>query len=221
MKSALRLLAVTIQMAGFLVLVYCAFVFVHAQAFQAYAKWVFDRALGNRQSATQRYSESPVSLPWSSDRAVPELDSLIGRIEIPRLQLSTMILEGVGERQLQLGAGHVSETALPGETGNVVIAAHRDTFFRPLQNISKNDRIVLTTLDGSFQYIVESIQITDPDNTAALRPSAEPALTLVTCYPFTFVGSAPQRFIVRARKVGYEWQGIRSDPQVIEGRWPR
>ena len=221
MKSALRFLALTIQIAGALVLVYCAFVFVHAQAFQAYTKWLFDQALWNRQSAIQRYSESPVSLPLFSDRTVPELDSLIGRIEIPRLRLSTMILEGAAERQLKLGAGHVSGTALPGETGNVVIAAHRDTFFGPLRKISKNDQIVLTTLSGSFQYIVESVQITDPDNTAALQPSAEPALTLVTCYPFTFVGSAPQRFIVRARKVGYEGQGIRSDPQVIEGRWPR
>ena len=218
MKSTLQLLALTIQIAGVLVLGYCAFVFVQAQAFQAYAKWVFDQALGNSHPAIQRYSESPVSLPRSSDRTVPEIDSLIGRIEIPRLQLSTMILEGDGDRQLQLGAGHVSGTAFPGETGNVVIAAHRDTFFRPLQRISKKDHIVLTTLGGTFQYIVESVQIANPDNTAALRPSVEPTLTLVTCYPFTYVGAAPKRFIVQARKAGSNWKDIPPGSGVIASR---
>ncbi len=124
---------------------------------------------------------------------------MVGRIEIPRLNLSTMILEGDGERQLRLGAGHVPGTVLPGEAGKVVIAAHRDTFFRPLRNIAKNDEIVLITLAGSFRYVVESVEITDPNNTAVLEATAEPTLTLVTCYPFSFVGSAPQRFIVHAR----------------------
>ena len=129
-----------------------------------------------------------------------------------------MILEGDEERQLQLGAGHIPGTALPGEAGNVVIAAHRDTFFRPLQGISKNDQIVLITLGGSFQYRVESVEITDSDNTVLLRPSAEPTLTLVTCYPFTFIGSAPQRFIVRARRVGYDLPEVTPDLPVSERR---
>jgi sortase A len=94
--------------------------------------------------------------------------------------------------------GHIPGTALPGEDGNIVLAAHRDTFFRPLRNIQKGDEIALTTLSGAYRYRVESIQIVGPDDVGVLSPTKQPTLTLVTCYPFYFVGSAPKRFIVRA-----------------------
>ena len=118
MKSPIRFLPYAFQGAGALILGYAFFLFVQAQAFQAREKLEFGRAIKSTPPSEQ-----------SGDReSTPKLDSVIGRIEIPRLHLSTMILEGDGERQLELGAGHVPGTALPGEPANVVIAAHRDTF---------------------------------------------------------------------------------------------
>ena len=212
MKAVVRFLARALQIGGALALVYAAIVFARAQGFQTYEQWLFNRSLMNDQLANDQLADVP-----SSERATlnslnsgasdlptpkipaPKIGSVIGRIEIPSLNLSTMILEGDGERQLRLGAGHLPGTVLPGERGNVVIAAHRDTFFRPLRKISRNDEITLTTLSGSFRYVVESVEITNPQNTAILQASAKPELSLVTCYPFYLVGSAPDRFIVHAR----------------------
>jgi sortase A len=122
-------------------------------------------------------------------------------MEIPRLPLSVVVIEGTGATTLQRAAGHIPGTALPGESGNIGIAGHRDTFFRPLKDLRINDEIRLTTLNGIFQYEVESITIVEPDNIGVLAPSAGNVLTLVSCYPFSFVGPAPKRWIVRARQV--------------------
>ncbi|MFY9822415.1 MAG: class D sortase [Thermoanaerobaculia bacterium] len=124
--------------------------------------------------------------------------SLFGRIAIPRLDVSTIVLEGVDGTTLRRGAGHIPETALPGDHGNVGIAAHRDSFFRALKDIRKNDIVRLETLEGTFRYKVDWTRIVTPDETSVLDYTGDPALTLVTCYPFYYVGSAPQRFIVRA-----------------------
>jgi sortase A len=91
---------------------------------------------------------------------------------------------------------------MPGQSGNVALTAHRDTFFRPLRNIHLNDIIVLTTLQGEYRFRVVSTRVVSPDDAAVLSPSESEILTLVTCYPFYFVGSAPNRFIVRAERVG-------------------
>jgi LPXTG-site transpeptidase (sortase) family protein len=128
--------------------------------------------------------------------------SAIGLLEVPRLGLSVIVLEGTDEHTLQLGAGHIENTALPGELGNLGIAGHRDTFFRPLKDIRQNDRITMTTLSGSFDYRVQCTQIVKPTDTRVLAPSSSLSLTLVTCYPFYFVGAAPERFIVRAIETG-------------------
>lgn len=203
MKLAMHVAARVIQITGALALGYSAFFYVQAEGFQAYEKWVFDRGLMIRHLAANAAGESGSLNVYRDARKppAPKIDSVIGRIDIPSLDLSTMILEGDGERQFRLGAGHVPGTGLPGEAGNVVIAGHRDSFFRPLGRISRNDAIVLTTLAGSFWYVVESVEITGPGNVAVMKASAEPTLTLVTCYPFSFVGSAPERFIVHARKL--------------------
>ena len=95
--------------------------------------------------------------------------------------------------------GHVPGTALPGENGNVGIAGHRDTFFRELRNVKPEDRISLTTARGTFEYFVEYARIVKPEDVEVLAPTEEPLLTLVTCYPFYYVGAAPERYIVRAR----------------------
>ncbi len=132
----------------------------------------------------------------------PKMHDVIGRLEIPRLNVSTVVIEGDDNHVLRLGAGHVPGTALPGADGNVGIAAHRDTFFRPLRNIAADDRITLKTAHGEYHYVVDSTQIVRPDDVAVLRATARPELTLVTCYPFYYVGSAPLRFVVHARQTG-------------------
>jgi len=131
-----------------------------------------------------------------------EPGGLVGRISVPRLGVSAIVLEGVDKKSLRRGAGHIPATALPGEEeGNVGIAAHRDSFFRGLKDIQEDDTIELTTLDGTFRYQVEWTKIVKPADVSVLEPTDEPALTLVTCYPFYFVGSAPERFIVRAHRI--------------------
>ena len=134
-----------------------------------------------------------------------EEGELVGRLEIPRLGLSTIVLEGVEARTLRRGAGHIPGTGLPSQRGNVGIAGHRDSFFRPLKDIGKNDIITLTTPEGTYRYLVEWTRIVQPEDTEVLGDLGQPgvpALTLVTCYPFYYVGSAPKRFIVRAVRTG-------------------
>jgi sortase A len=123
---------------------------------------------------------------------------LVGRLEIPKLNLSVMVMEGTGSRTLRLGAGRIRGTATPWTTGNMVIAGHRDTFFKPLKGIKKNDVITFTTVEGTKKYTVTSTSIVMPTDTHVLNPSAQNMITLVTCYPFYYIGPAPKRFIVQA-----------------------
>jgi sortase A len=124
--------------------------------------------------------------------------SLIGRIEVPRLNLSAVAREGVDVRTLRSSVGHVPGTALPGTEGNAAFAAHRDTFFRPLEGIKTGDEVVVTTPTGVHRYAVTGTRIVDPSEVSVLDATGGRQLTLVTCYPFNFVGNAPQRFIVQA-----------------------
>jgi sortase A len=126
---------------------------------------------------------------------------VIGRIEIPRLEISTIVFEGTGDDVLGIGVGHLPGSPLPGQPGNVVLAAHRDTFFRPLRNIHKRDTIAVVTPGGTRRYSVDETTIVTPDQTEILGPVSGAILTLVTCYPFDWFGHAPQRFIVRAHEI--------------------
>ena len=139
----------------------------------------------------------------ASPEPAPKLEEgeLIGRIEIPNAGVSAMVLEGVGHKTLRRGVGHIPGTPLPRWEGNVGLAAHRDSFFRGLKDIRKNDIITLTTLHGRFQYRVDSTEIVLPKDTHVLEDTDKPMLTLVTCYPFYYVGSAPKRFIVKAERL--------------------
>ena len=131
-------------------------------------------------------------------RVAPATGAPMGRIEIPRLGVSAVIRAGSDARTLRLAVGYIPGTALPGEDGNIGLAAHRDTFFRRLRDIRADDEIRLVTPAGTYTYTVERTNIVRPQDTWVLNRTPQPALTLVTCYPFTYVGSAPQRFIVRA-----------------------
>jgi sortase A len=141
------------------------------------------------------------SSPVAAAAESPVTDLAMGRLEVPRLGMRVMVAPGVDTRSLRRAAGHIPGTAAPGGDGNVGIAGHRDTFFRPLRRVEVGDEIVLETAEGVARYVVEWTDVVPPAAVEVLAPTGYPALTLVTCYPFTFVGNAPDRFIVRARRV--------------------
>jgi len=144
---------------------------------------------------TLRITTAPASAPPPATLATR---ALVGRIEVPRLRLSALAREGVDVRTLRGSVGHVPGTALPGAPGNAAFAAHRDTFFSPLAGIRKGDAVVVTTPGGVHRYTVVGTRVVQPSDVSVLRSGDRAQLTLVTCYPFDFVGSAPQRFIVQA-----------------------
>jgi sortase A len=154
--------------------------------------------------ATHQYDLAPDRANWFADRTrkAPAADPLaFGRIEIPRIGVKAIVREGVDDATLALAVGHMKGTARAGERGNVVLAGHRDTFFRGLQNIRMNDRIRLDAPNESFEYRVVALDIVAPDDTRVLGSNGGRDLTLVTCYPFSFIGNAPDRFIVRATRI--------------------
>ncbi|HLJ48150.1 MAG TPA: class D sortase [Bryobacteraceae bacterium] len=180
---------------------YCCFVLVDGWIFQNQERRQLERLLRDRLEAkggirAAAYSASP-EYPATAVTA-----GLIGRLEIPRLGLTAIVIEGTGKGTLRRAVGHIPGTALPGQPSNVGLSGHRDTFFRPLRNIRRDDAITITTLHGEYHYRVVSTKVVSPADVAVLNPSKTEILTLVTCYPFYFVGSAPQRFIVRAERVG-------------------
>ncbi len=193
--SQLAFFACAVAMLG-----YCAFVLVDTHVFQERESRNLQRLLEDRQAEG---GDSPLAKLLSPPKIPPAtaMSGLIGRIEIARLGLSVIIIEGDDGKTLRRAAGHVPGTALPGQRGNVGITAHRDTFFRPLRNIQLDDMITLTTLQGEYRYRVVSTKVVSPEDVAVLDPTGGEILTLVTCHPFYFVGAAPNRFIVRAERV--------------------
>jgi sortase A len=134
----------------------------------------------------------------------PAAGTVLGRLEAPSVKLSTVVLEGSDDGTLSRGSGHIEDTPMPGQPGNVGIAGHRDTTFRALRNIHVGDPLDYKTADRVYRYRISKTLIVGPDDVYVLDPTAEPALTLVTCYPFEFIGHAPRRFIVRADLIGEE-----------------
>jgi sortase A len=126
---------------------------------------------------------------------------VIGSLDIPRLKFSGVVIEGDDDKSLERGIGHLPETPLPWENGNSAYAGHRDTVFRPLKHIAVGDEMRLKTPHGEFAYRVEKTSIVMPTDVSVLDPTDESTLTLITCYPFNYVGHAPKRFIVQATKV--------------------
>jgi sortase A len=156
------------------------------------------------------WAELSLKAKWSQTRGARELDrsgpvtslpstgEVVGRLEIPRLSLSTVVFEGADADVLERGAGHLPGSALPGDRGNSVLAGHRDTFFRSLRGIRVGDIVRIHRPQKDSAYVVKSARIVEPDEVDVLKPTPEPALTLITCYPFRFIGPAPERFVVRA-----------------------
>jgi sortase A len=187
--------------------------------YQAYEDWSFDEALRGLQPSVQGFvadeiywlfagrtkvenPELPKKLEKVPEERPPLPAMLLGRLRIPRLNVAAMVREGADASTLRRAVGHIPGTALPGKAGNVGLAGHRDTFFRALRNIEKDDTIDFETENGTYRYAVESTKIVGPRDAGVLAASGGRTLTLVTCYPFYYVGSAPKRFIVRAVQVG-------------------
>jgi len=147
----------------------------------------------------------PVLPGEGGDRAsrapAPAAGSLVARLEAPSVRMATNILEGTDDGTLSRAAGHIEDTPMPGQPGNIGVAGHRDTVFRPLRHIKVGDRLQLTTAAGTYKYRISKTLIVGPDDVYVLDPTEHPTLTLVTCYPFEFIGHAPKRFIVQAELV--------------------
>jgi sortase A len=205
-RSSPRWLERALLLIGVLCLGVWAYARLDAGYFQYRAGRLLEKALSARHSGTRAAPAADTDTLESFRRSgasqartpAPE-GTLVGRLEIPRLGLSAIVLEGVGDKTLRRAVGHIPETLLPEEGGNVGLAGHRDSFFRELKDVRQDDLISLQTLAGTFRYRVAWTKIVQPEDTEVLAETGTPALTLVTCYPFHYVGAAPERFIVRAR----------------------
>jgi LPXTG-site transpeptidase (sortase) family protein len=202
---------------------------------QDYETWSFNLALKGLQGSLPSYVAAKIGAPWLAQPTLtpPKITSqdsgelegfvpqpilpthreplrplaVVGRIVVPRLNLEAMVREGVTESTLRRAVGHIPSTALPGEVGNVAFAGHRDTFFRALRGIQKSDVIEVETLTGTYSYRVDSLKIVSPKDISVLASHGkDQQLTLVTCYPFNYIGSAPRRFIVSARQISANLQ---------------
>ena len=136
-----------------------------------------------------------------ADRSEDADPSALGRIEVPRLGIAAIVSEGADEGTLDRAVGLLPGSARPGEAGNMVLAAHRDTFFRPLRDVRLNDRIRFVQPGHTYEYRVQSLRVVSPEETSVLASNGTEELTLITCYPFSYIGPAPDRFIVKAARV--------------------
>jgi sortase A len=181
---------------GVLLLAYAAYVLIDARLYQA-------RELQRFKHDSEVVLDAVDRMPMPSRHTavpLPMEGTSIGEIRIRRLGVSVVVVQGESEAILQRAVGHLARTALPGNEGNVVLAGHRDTFFRPLKDILEGDRITLKTPEHDFEYVVESTSIVSPADVGVIKPSGGHTLTLVTCFPFYYIGPAPNRFIVVARE---------------------
>lgn len=163
------------------------------------------RGASSAQEETAEESGPDFSL-WGKSRIQAYRDSLTLKVEppiallkIPRFHLSVPVFDGTDEITLNRGLGRIAGTAVPGQAGNLAIAGHRDGFFRSLKDIAPGDVIEIVRQSGTDVYSVATTKIVDPHDVTVLEPAEETTLTLVTCYPFYFVGDAPLRFIVQSK----------------------
>jgi sortase A len=189
---------------GLACLIFYATVTLQSAIYQRRAKAAIDQMISARETTATAPAMAPTIAPKMPDIARPLVaGELIGRIEIPRLKLSAAVAEGDDDATLGKAVGHLPETPLPWHrSGNVAFAAHRDGLFRGLKGIRIDDDVRVVTPRGEYFYRVRKTHIVDPDDVWVLDPTSKPSITLITCYPFSFIGNAPQRFIVQAELVG-------------------
>ena len=189
-RRATTIVATALFSGGVAAVGYAAYVMVDAWASQA----------TERTRVAQAIQASPAGRSLAAVEPIAH-GGVIGEITIPTVALSAIVVQGDSAAVLRRAVGHLRETALPGERGNVVLAAHRDTFFRPLERIRVGDAITLRTLAGEFVYLVEWIAVVRPSEVQVIAYTDRNTLTLITCFPFSSIGAAPDRFVVRARSM--------------------
>jgi sortase A len=196
-RRILRFFARACLGAGAILLAICAYSWADAFVCQARQSRRFDPS-APVVAESERYERST---------AQPSIGSAIGRLEVPRIGLSVVVLEGDDADTLRRGLGRIPGIAWIGQAGNVGIAGHRDTFFRSLRNIHNDDLIRLVSLDRVCEYRVELSEVVGANDIEVLDSGSQPVVTLVSCYPFFYVGTAPKPLVVRARQIWSElWQ---------------
>jgi sortase A len=188
-RAARRRLPLLLMAAGLLLLLYVGanYGFMYAEQRRLNAEWGKQEAI-RRSAASQAQTAAPVD------------DGLV-RLSIPKLELDAVVVEGTTDRDLMRGPGRIKTTAIPGEAGNSVITAHRDTFFRELDALRNGDSVLVRRGGEVFRFEVTGKRVVFPDETSVLRPTKHPQLTLITCYPTYYIGPAPERLVVFSRLV--------------------
>lgn len=179
--------------------------------FAAFQRYRYQHA--ERAHLTAERTETAPGPPVSSAPSAPmpasdpSTPASIGILDIPRLHFSQVVAEGDAETTLKIAIGHLPDTPMPWDMGNSALAGHRNALFEPLRDIKVGDDMRLTTPRGDFAYRVRATMIVNPDDLWILTPTRDRTLTLVTCYPFTYVGHAPQRFVVSADEIPPQLRG--------------
>jgi LPXTG-site transpeptidase (sortase) family protein len=194
---------------GLACLIFYSVVTVHTWRYQRGAKSEVERMISiERPPPGHPNAAAALGTPPAVREHVPDVlkrlatGEIIGRVDIPRLGLSAAVAEGDDDNTLGKAVGHLPDTPLPWHRrGNVALAAHRDGLFRSLEGIRLKDDVRVITSRGEFHYRVTKTHIVDPDDVWVIAPTETPTITLITCYPFSFVGNAPRRFIVQAELV--------------------
>jgi sortase A len=180
---------------GLACLIFYSVVTVHTWRYQRAAKAQVEQMVSVERPTLVRAYVPDVSKPLKTGE-------IIGRVDIPRLKLSAAVAEGDDDKTLGNAVGHLPDTPLPWHRrGNVALAAHRDGLFRSLEGVRLDDDVRVVTSRGEFRYRVTKTHIVDPDDVWVIAPTDTPTITLITCYPFAFIGNAPRRFIVQAELV--------------------
>jgi sortase A len=195
LRSAERLFVI----AGIVALSWCALLLADARISQWQARRSLD-VTSLAASVGPPHDASAISSPRPRAPIVHN-GSVIGELSIPRVALDAIVLHGSDTQTLRRGPGHLENTALPGRAGNVVIAGHRDSFFRRLRDVTPGDDVFIDTSEGHFQYRVTSTHVVSAHDMSVLDQTGDATLTLITCYPFWVLGPAPDRFIVRGELV--------------------
>jgi sortase A len=184
---------------GGVALGWCSFILTEADVAQRLGRERLESIA--RESTTSSWAPAGTPSPVvPSVLSRPVRGTPLAELTIPRIALSAVVLQGSDDETLRLGLGHIENTPLPGESGNVAIAGHRDSFFRPLRDVHVGDDILLDIPEGRVRYRVSSLRIVSPSEISVIGPTNGAMLTLVTCYPFWFIGQAPDRFVVRATR---------------------
>ena len=185
--------------AGASMLIWCAVFVIDAHMSQRVARRSLDMVSIAAQPAPAPTPDETIEVPLRDSTI--RTGAAIAALSIPRVHLSAVVLHGSDAQTLRRGPGHLEHTALPGDSGNAVIAGHRDSFFWPLRHVQRGDDIFVDTPEGRVHYQVTSLRVVNPRDLSVLEPTDDATLTLITCYPFWVLGNAPDRFVVRAVRV--------------------